>query len=181
MDYWGAGVDRVYALDLNLQRKSLVAKRTEFRQGGKSSKALFTRRETLESLCNNSKDRVKSFEILAKNRRFLTSLECAHLGLEIALKLILKHKEVKYPREHDLAKLAKIFLDKVLPGTPKSSALRGAASKLNNVLLDTDADKKCWHTSFRYALTEATEEHMAFAEDCHASAIELLEIYDEYH
>lgn len=151
------------------------------RQGGQSSKTSTptTFSESTNSLLYNCRDRLESFDILIDNSKYLKSLECAHLGLEIALKLILKHKKIAYPREHSLAKLSKLILDKVVVNSPSDKNLRQVAASLNSTLLEPDSELKSWNTSYRYALTEATQEHISFANSCCETAKKVLEYYEQ--
>lgn len=65
----------------------------------------------IEALSNKSRDRILSYQLLKENGRILTSLECAHLGHEIAMKLLINSTGQEYEWGHNLTNLATSFLN----------------------------------------------------------------------
>lgn len=118
---------------------------------------------TAESLLANSTERVSAYKLLKENQHLLTSLECAFLGLEIALKATLAANGVDYPKKHSLGALADKFEDLVFT-TSDNANLMLIMRELHRFLKESPAAKKFWTPSYRYSLREVDEERQSYAD-----------------
>lgn len=73
-------------------------------------------RELYLSLLENCRDRIESARILRAFKKDLTASECAHVGLEIAIKSVCRKFLVPASRTHNLTTLTKEFRNAVNSG-----------------------------------------------------------------
>lgn len=129
-----------------------------------------------EALLNNSRDRILSYGLLKRNGRILTSLECAHLGLEIAMKVLMTSTGQRYKWGHDLVVLASHFLNS---GQYKDrEGLTEVAEELSVFINGPSVGHKFWSTKHRYSLSEPTEEMCLYADKAVDLAKKILEAID---
>lgn len=130
----------------------------------------------IEALYNNSCDRILSYQVLKEKGLILTSLECAHLGLEIAMKLLINSTGQQHVWGHDLTKIATSFLNneqyKDLEG------LMEVAEALSAFINGPSAEQRFWSTQYRYSLAEPTTEMTRYADSAVELAQQILEAID---
>lgn len=127
---------------------------------------------TVDSLIMNSRERIEAFDILIKSSLHFTAMECAHIGLELALKAFLKFNGVNYRFSHSLGYLAMLYC-KVYnsPDYPKSEMLTSIKEDLTESFLRPDERERFWSAHLRYARVAITNHDIEVArKSCHIAA-----------
>lgn len=106
------------------------------------------RRELFLCLVANSRDRVASARILRSHGRRLTACECAHVGLEIAVKAVLGRYAVPIVKTHSLTVLTRIFRTALNENRIPD---RFSEILLNLELNFGSLDKQMWIPQYRYS------------------------------
>lgn len=133
--------------------------------------------ESLQSLVANSRSRVLSYRILEGKGCDLTRLECAHLGLELAIKALLAAQSQSYAPTHDLSGQIRGVLGYYEKN--KTPDLEAIARRLNSYLLRPLPERKFWTTKSRYALIEVDAERLEYANNAVEISEEILESISE--
>lgn len=113
----------------------------------------------LFSLVFNSKERLEATEILKEKGKIATSMECAYLGVEIALKAVLVKHGKTFPRTHDLAKVLSSFSAEMLG----LESYKPVLDRLYLHIAQMEENSRFWTPSSRYERTQFTAQEQNFA------------------
>lgn len=108
-------------------------------------------RELFLCLLANSRDRVASARILRNHGRRLTACECAHVGLEIAIKALFCKHSIKAARTHNLTELTNEIRRAIDQGNAPNHYRK---IQIDLVSQFATIKKQYWNPSHRYTKRE---------------------------
>lgn len=114
-----------------------------------------------KALYVNALERHDAYEVLKDAEYLLVSLECAYLGLEIALKWLITKNEGTFEKKHSIG-----YLVGLVEGMgDKNSDLSQLSQDLQVLLRDAPQRFKFWSPSHRYTLEDVSDEKIDSADE----------------
>lgn len=117
--------------------------------------------ELVKALYANALERHDVYEDLKDAEYLLVSLECAYLGLEIALKWLITKNEGKFEKKHSIGYLVGLVEEM----GDKNSDLSQLSQDLQVLLRNAPHRFKFWSPSHRYTLEKASDDMIELADE----------------